>query len=185
MSESTRHLPIFPVTPSIPALQRSGPDAAITVNYVVRAWLALRSDYSAGPPGCYDNIRQPWMLENIVTDREVLRKWLEAGYVENGRLYPTRKGTPQGGIISPCLANLTLDALERAVHEAVPRRSRVNFVRYADDFIITGKITPSAPSAGETGDRSVPQRTWSGTLPGEGRDHAYHAGIYVPRANFP
>jgi len=89
--------------------------------------------------GCYDNIRQPWLRENIVTDQEVLRKWLEAGYVENGRLYPTRKGTPQGGIISPCLANLTLDGLERAVHEAVPRRSRVNFVRYADDFIITGK----------------------------------------------
>ncbi len=89
--------------------------------------------------GCYDNIWQPWLLENIVTDREVLRKWLEAGYVENGRLYPTRKGTPQGGIVSPCLANLTLDGLERAVHEAVPRRSRVNFVRYADDFIITGK----------------------------------------------
>jgi len=89
--------------------------------------------------GCYDNIRQLWMRENIVTDPEVLRKWLEAGYVENGRLYPTRKGTPQGGIISPILANLTLDGLERAVHEAVPRRSRVNFVRYADDFIITGK----------------------------------------------
>ncbi len=89
--------------------------------------------------GCYDNIRQQWMLENIVTDQEVLRKWLEAGYVEDGRLYPTRKGTPQGGIISPTLANLTLDGLERAVHDAVPRRSRVNFVRYADDFIITGK----------------------------------------------
>lgn len=89
--------------------------------------------------GCYDNIRQQWMRENIVTDQEVLRKWLEAGYVENGRLYPTRKGTPQGGIISPTLANLTLDGLERAVHAAVPRRSRVNFVRYADDFIITGK----------------------------------------------
>ena len=68
-----------------------------------------------------------------------MQKWLQAGYVENGRLYPTRKGTPQGGIISPTLANLTLDGLERAVHDAVPRRSRVNFVRYADDFIITGK----------------------------------------------
>lgn len=89
--------------------------------------------------GCYDNIWHRWMLDHIVTDRQVLRKWLEAGYIENGRLYPTRKGTPQGGTISPTLANLTLDGLERAVHEAVPRPSRVNFVRYADDFIITGK----------------------------------------------
>ncbi|KKM16542.1 hypothetical protein LCGC14_1684750, partial [marine sediment metagenome] len=50
-----------------------------------------------------------------------------------------RKGTPQGGIISPTLANMTLDGLEQTVVNAVPRRSRVNFIRYADDFIITGK----------------------------------------------
>lgn len=72
-------------------------------------------------------------------DQDVLRKWLKAGYVEDNRLYPTRKGTPQGGIISRCLANMTLDGLERVVRAAVPCRSRVNFVRYADDFIITGK----------------------------------------------
>ena len=89
--------------------------------------------------GCYDNISQQWMLENIPMDKGVLRKWLESGYVEEGRLYPTRKGTPQGGIISPTLSNMTLDGLEQAVHSAIPRRSRVNFVRYADDFIITGK----------------------------------------------
>jgi RNA-directed DNA polymerase len=69
----------------------------------------------------------------------ILRHWLNAGYVEKGIAYPTRKGTPQGGIISPILANMTLDGLEKAVHDAVPRRSRVNFIRYADDFIITGK----------------------------------------------
>jgi RNA-directed DNA polymerase len=89
--------------------------------------------------GCYDNICQTWMLDHIPLDREVLRKWLEAGYVEDGRLYPTRKGAPQGGVISPSLANLTLDGLERAVRHAVPRRSRVNVVRYADDVIVTGK----------------------------------------------
>jgi len=89
--------------------------------------------------GCYDNISQQWMLDHIPMDKGVLRKWLESGYVEDGRLYPTRKGTPQGGIISPTLSNMTLDGLEQAVRSAVPRRSRVNFVRYADDFIITGK----------------------------------------------
>ena len=89
--------------------------------------------------GCYDNIKTEWMMSNIPIDKQVLHKWLNAGYVENGRLYPARKGTPQGGIISPMLANMTLDGLEKAVHNAVPRRVRVNFIRYADDFIITGK----------------------------------------------
>ncbi len=89
--------------------------------------------------GCYDNISIEWMLNNIPMDKVILRKWLQAGYVEDDRLYPSRKGTPQGGIISPTLANMTLDGLERVVRKAVPRRSRVNFVRYADDFIITCK----------------------------------------------
>jgi len=89
--------------------------------------------------GCFDTISHEWLLRNIPMDKVVLRKWLKAGYVENGITYPTRKGTPQGGIISPTLANMTLDGLEEAVRSAVPRRSRVNFIRYADDFIITGK----------------------------------------------
>ena len=90
--------------------------------------------------GCYDNIIHQWMMDRIPMDKQILRKWLRAGYVENGRLYPTIKGTPQGGIISPTLANMTLDGLEETVRKAVPsRRSRVNFIRYADDFIITGK----------------------------------------------
>jgi RNA-directed DNA polymerase len=89
--------------------------------------------------GCFDNISIQWMTENIVMDKVVLCKWLTAGYVENGITYPSRKGTPQGGIISPTLSNMTLDGLEEVVRRAVPRRSRVNFIRYADDFIITGK----------------------------------------------
>jgi RNA-directed DNA polymerase len=89
--------------------------------------------------GCFDNICHEWLLENIPMDREVLRKWLEAGYMENGILYPSHKGTPQGGIASPTLANMTLDGLERVIRTAVPRRCRVNFIRYADDFIVTGK----------------------------------------------
>jgi len=99
----------------------------------------LEGDSYPATGGCFDNISHGWMQQNIPMDLEVLRKWLRAGYVEDNRLYPTRKGTPQGGIISPCLSNMTLDGLERVVRAAVPRRNRVNFVRYADDFIITGK----------------------------------------------
>lgn len=89
--------------------------------------------------GCFDNISHEWMMTNIPMDKVILSKWLKSGYVEDGIRYPSRKGTPQGGIISPTLSNLVLDGLEQTVHNAVPRRSRVNFVRYADDFIITGK----------------------------------------------
>ena len=89
--------------------------------------------------GCFDNISTSWLLDNILLEKVILRKWLTAGYMENGVMYSSYKGTPQGGIISPTLSNLTLDGLEQAVHAAVPRRVRVNFIRYADDFIITGK----------------------------------------------
>ena len=63
--------------------------------------------------------------------------------MENNVLYPTEEGTPQGGIISPVLANMTLDGLERRLRERFPKTTikgiaaKVNFVRYADDFIVT------------------------------------------------
>ena len=89
--------------------------------------------------GCFDNISFDWIMKNIPLDKQVLHKWLKAGYVENGIHYSTRKGVPQGGIISPTISNMVLDGLEETVRCAVPRRRRINFVRYADDFIITGK----------------------------------------------
>ena len=95
--------------------------------------------FEADIDGCFDNICQEWMLKNIPMDKTILRKWLEAGYIESNIKYPTLKGAPQGGIISPTLANMTLDGLEQVIKDAVPRRLRVNFVRYADDFIVTGK----------------------------------------------
>ncbi|MCP4609530.1 MAG: group II intron reverse transcriptase/maturase [Planctomycetes bacterium] len=88
---------------------------------------------------CYDNISHLWLRVNIPLEKRMLNQWLCAGYVEKGISFPTRKGTPQGGIISPTLSNMTLDGLEQAVISATPRRTRINFIRYADDFIITGK----------------------------------------------
>ena len=74
----------------------------------------------------------------------MLRQWLKAGYVEQQAFHATDEGTPQGGIISPVLANLTLDGMERMLREAYPadsaaqRRARVNLIRYADDFVVSG-----------------------------------------------
>jgi RNA-directed DNA polymerase len=88
---------------------------------------------------CFDQISQPWMLENIPMDKRVLGQWLKAGYMENNRLFPTMAGTPQGGIASPVLANLTLDGMESAIRAAIdPKHDKVNFIRYADDFAVTG-----------------------------------------------
>jgi RNA-directed DNA polymerase len=89
---------------------------------------------------CFDRISHKWLLANIPMDARILRQWLEAGYWEKGRLFPTTEGTPQGGIISPLLANLTLDGMEEAIRSRIKiRRDQVNFVRYADDFIVTAR----------------------------------------------
>jgi RNA-directed DNA polymerase len=72
-------------------------------------------------------------------DRQGLGQWLKAGFVENNRLFPTAAGTPQGGIASPVLANLTLDGMESAIRTAIdPKHDKVNFIRDADDFAVTG-----------------------------------------------
>ena len=67
--------------------------------------------------GCFDHISHNWLLENIPTDREILRKWLKCGVIYDKCLSPTEEGTPQGGIISPTLANMTLDDMEEVVKE--------------------------------------------------------------------
>jgi len=74
-------------------------------------------------------------------EKSILKKWLKAGFIEKHIHYPTEEGTPQGGIISPVLANMTLDGLERELRKQFPKKQKAldNFVRYADDFIITGK----------------------------------------------
>jgi len=84
---------------------------------------------------CFDRIDHEWMLNNILIDKKILDAWLKAGYIEKGKIYPTKAGTPQGGIASPMLANMTLDGLEAAVKNAAPKTSKVNVVRYADDCV--------------------------------------------------
>ncbi|MBN2257223.1 MAG: group II intron reverse transcriptase/maturase [Anaerolineaceae bacterium] len=100
--------------------------------------------------GCFDNISHDWMIANIPMDRAILRKWLDSGFVWKHRWFPTEAGTPQGGIVSPTLANMTLDGREKELerHFNVKRSlskggttknpAKVNLVRYADDFVVTG-----------------------------------------------
>ena len=71
-------------------------------------------------------------------DKPMLRAWLQAGYWEKDQLFPTTAGTPQGGLISPLLANFALDGMEQAVQAGAKASDKVHFVRYADDFVVTG-----------------------------------------------
>lgn len=91
---------------------------------------------------CFDNISHEWLLDNIPMDKTILKKWLKAGYMEAGSIYPTSSGTPQGGIISPLLANMTLDGLGKLLAERFPMKissrkpsHKVNYIRYADDCV--------------------------------------------------
>ncbi len=86
--------------------------------------------------GCFDNISHEWLKANIPMETSVLKQFLKAGFVFEHKLYPTDKGTPQGGIISPILANLALDGIEKTLDKMFPKM-RVYFIRYADDFLET------------------------------------------------
>lgn len=87
---------------------------------------------------CFDNINHDWLLQNISMDKKILCKWLKAGFVDKKKLFKTVDGTPQGGIISPTLANLTLSGLETILKKnTTSRKHKVYLIAYADDFIIT------------------------------------------------
>jgi RNA-directed DNA polymerase len=95
---------------------------------------------------CFDRISHEWLLSHVPMDKSILRKWLKSGYMDKQVFYETHDGTPQGGIISPVLANLALDGLESLLRKKYPHKKRlggqtpcVNVVRYADDFVITAR----------------------------------------------
>lgn len=69
--------------------------------------------------------------------KDILKQWLKCDFVDtDGKLHPTNAGTPQGGVISPCLCNMTLDGLEKIVKKAAGPGNKAYFVRYADDFLV-------------------------------------------------
>jgi RNA-directed DNA polymerase len=97
---------------------------------------------------CFDNISHEALLSKLQTYpalRRVIKAWLRAGVMEGLELTPTEKGTPQGGVVSPVLANVALHGLETIVVQQLTRRvgPRTNsrkvsptVVRYADDFVV-------------------------------------------------
>lgn len=119
------------------------------------AFIALSRRYSpqwileGDIKGCFDHISHQWLIDNIPMDKSVLKQFLKAGFVYREKLFPTEEGTPQGGIISPILANMALDGIQGMLAEKYDtgkagklsdrahKKNKVNFIRYADDFIVT------------------------------------------------
>ena len=104
---------------------------------------------------CFDKINHKKLLEKLNTSptiRRQIRMWLKAGVMDNKQLFPTSEGTPQGGVISPLLANIALHGMENLIKEFAKtldikngkghqiswqmKCSSLKFIRYADDFVI-------------------------------------------------
>src|SRR5436305_1808887 len=113
--------------------------------------------------GCFDAINQEELLRKLNTYpqiRQIIKKWLKAGVVDKYVFTPTEAGTPQGGVISPLLANIALHGMGRAITEGIrTKKEKPILVRYADDFVIfhskkeelekaTQKITTSLKQMG-------------------------------------
>jgi RNA-directed DNA polymerase len=88
---------------------------------------------------CFDHIQHQALLKKLHTYpalRRVIRAWLKVGVMEAGQWSPTPEGTPQGGAISPLLANIALHGLEQVVTAAFRRHHTPNVIRFADDFVV-------------------------------------------------
>jgi RNA-directed DNA polymerase len=119
---------------------------------------------------CFDEIAHEWLMEHIPMDSYMLKQFLKAGYVYERQLFPTENGTPQGGLISPILANATLNGIETLLKsnfghtttkvDGKPKtfNPKINLVRYADDFVITVATKEIAERAKELVKNYIAQR---------------------------
>ncbi len=104
---------------------------------------------------CFDRINHKALLDKINTYpglRRQIKSWLKSGVLDQGEIFPTKVGTPQGGVISPLLANIALHGMEERVKQYAEtltkgysginkkdKRGSLSLIRYADDFVIIHK----------------------------------------------
>lgn len=106
--------------------------------------------------GAFDNISHNFLISALgqVPGRELIKQWLIAGYMEMGKVHHNSTGVPQGGCLSPLLANICLDGLGKLLKEfqtldkyvtakgkkTSKWRSTYGYIRYCDDFLITARL---------------------------------------------
>ncbi len=102
---------------------------------------------------CFDKIDHQKLLEKINTTptlRRQIKAWLKSGVIDKATFFPTKEGTPQGGVVSPLLANIALHGMENLIKESFPgiegykngvywSSPTPNLIRYADDFVVLHK----------------------------------------------
>lgn len=123
---------------------RSTADAMVELFHLLAPQTGAQWVLEADIKGFFDNINHEWLSRNVCMDKAILRKWLKAGVIDRQQYSATTAGTPQGGIISPCLANATLNGLETQLKgyladqlgKAKARKRKVQVIRYADDFVV-------------------------------------------------
>jgi Retron-type reverse transcriptase len=100
--------------------------------------------------GCFDNLQHDYIMEQIeeFPNKEVIAKWLKAGYVDNNVFNETNRGSGQGSVISPLLANIALHGMEEQLgikyktwhkrngYRVTCNNSKYSMTRYADDFVV-------------------------------------------------
>jgi RNA-directed DNA polymerase len=98
---------------------------------------------------CFDRIEHEKLLNKLdafPAIRRQIKAWLKAGVIDTGQLFTTEEGTPQGGVISPLLANIALHGMEESIKSLaiklpgkggrIKKRDAISLIRYADDFVI-------------------------------------------------
>jgi len=108
---------------------------------IVQCWNRLnrrsvhRWALDADLKGAFDNICHNFVLDKLgpVPGRELIKQWLKAGFVEAEIFNASECGVPQGGVISPVIANIALDGMEHLLGK------KYSYIRYADDFVVTAR----------------------------------------------
>lgn len=136
--------------------KRSTHDAIVNLFFKLssrstRTWV-FEGDFK----GCFDNLNHKYIMDCLeeFPAKETIYKWLKAGYIDKDAFNDTEAGTPQGGIISPLLANIALHGMEEELGvkyhldrgNHILNRNSVGVVKYADDFVIVCKTKEEAMS---------------------------------------
>ncbi len=132
---------------------RSAHDAIGRIYLYARPHKTKKWVVDADIKGCFDNISHKHLLETIgnFPARKLIHLWLKAGYVDKGVFHESEAGTPQGGIISPLLANISLHGMEKFLGVKYNNRGenygKRLFCRYADDFVVFCETKEDAEKA--------------------------------------